>query len=124
MTWLATSGGGSTRYGVRGTGAGARSAVCAVSPADHLRPPGRALNLYSSQPGFFGGAEPRLAERFATGASVAVSLAGRLAEQAVLTGQLRASLASRAVIGEAPGVIMAQQRRTATEASGILRTAS
>ena len=42
----------------------------------------------------------------------------------MLTGQLRASLASRAVIDQAPGVIMAQQRRTATEASGILRTAS
>ena len=36
MTWLATS-----VAAVRGAGAGARSAVCAVSPADHLRPPGR-----------------------------------------------------------------------------------
>jgi GAF domain-containing protein len=83
-----------------------------------------ALNLYSTQPGFFGEAETRLAEQFATDASVAVGLAARLAEQAVLTDQLRASLASRAVIDQALGIIMAQQRCTATEAFGILRTAS
>ena len=34
MTWLATSGGGST-------GCGRWRTECAVSPADHLRPPGR-----------------------------------------------------------------------------------
>lgn len=42
----------------------------------------------------------------------------------MLTDQLRASLASRAVIDQALGIIMAQQRCTATEAFGILRTAS
>jgi AmiR/NasT family two-component response regulator len=42
----------------------------------------------------------------------------------VLTGQLRASLASRAMIDQAIGVIMAQQRCTATDAFVIVRTAS
>ena len=42
----------------------------------------------------------------------------------MLTDQLRASLASRAVIDQAIGVIMAQQRCTATDAFAILRTAS
>ncbi len=42
----------------------------------------------------------------------------------MLTGQLRASLASRAVIDQAIGVIMAQQRCTATDAFDVLRSAS
>jgi ANTAR domain len=42
----------------------------------------------------------------------------------VLTDQLRASLASRSVIAQALGVIMAEQRCTAEEAFAILRTAS
>ena len=98
------------QYGVRALAHGVRSALSA--PLITCDRPVGALNLYFTQAGFFGEAEPRLAERFATGASVAVGLAGRLAEQAVLTGQLRASLASRAVIDQALGVIMAQQRRT------------
>jgi GAF domain-containing protein len=75
--------------------------------------PAGALNLYAAQPGFFGEADTCLAERFATEASVAVGLAARLAEQAVPTDQLRASLASPAVINQALGIIMAQQRCTA-----------
>ncbi|MFY9774201.1 MAG: ANTAR domain-containing protein [Trebonia sp.] len=42
----------------------------------------------------------------------------------MLTDQLRASLASRSVIDQALGVIMTQQRCTATEAFDILRSAS
>ncbi len=83
-----------------------------------------ALNLYSTQPHFFGDAETRLAGRFTRDAAVAVGIAARLAAQAVLTDQLRASLASRSVIDQALGVIMTRQRCTATEAFAILRTAS
>ena len=83
------------------------------------RPVG-ALNLYSAKPGFFAEAETRLAERFAREATVAVGIAA----QAVLTDQLRASLASRAIIDQALGVIMAQQWRTAEQAFAILRSAS
>jgi len=66
----------------------------------------------------------RLAERFTQDANIAVGIAGRLAGQAVLTDQLRASLASRAVIDQAIGVIMAQQRCTADEAFAVLRSVS
>ena len=61
------------QYGVRVLAHGVRSSLSALLIICD-RPVG-ALNLYSSQPGFFGRAETRLAERFATGASVAVGLA-------------------------------------------------
>lgn len=83
-----------------------------------------AFNLYSRLPGFFGPFETRLAERFAQDASVAVGIAARLSADAVLTAQLRAALASRAVIDQAIGVIMAEQRCTTDEAFAVLRTAS
>jgi GAF domain-containing protein len=81
-----------------------------------------ALNLYSDRPHFFGEAQIRLAERFAQDATIAVGIAARLAAQSVLTSQLRASLASRAVIDQAIGVIMAQQRCTAADAFAVLRS--
>jgi hypothetical protein len=76
------------------------------------RPVG-AFNLYSRDAGFFGEAQTRDAERFAQNVAGAVAIAARLAVQAVMTGQLRASLASRAVIDQAIGVLMAEQRCTA-----------
>ncbi|HEX5288842.1 MAG TPA: ANTAR domain-containing protein [Streptosporangiaceae bacterium] len=48
----------------------------------------------------------------------------RQAEQADLTEQLRAALASRAVIDQALGVIMGQERCTSARAFEILRSAS
>jgi GAF domain-containing protein len=83
-----------------------------------------ALNLYSDRPHFFGEAQTRLAERFAQDATIAVGIAARLAAQSVLTSQLQASLASRAVIDQAIGVIMGQERCTAADAFDLLRTAS
>ena len=56
--------------------------------------------------------------------TVAVGIAARLSADAVLTAQLRAALASRAVIDQAIGVIMAEQRCTTDEAFAVLRTAS
>jgi len=47
-----------------------------------------------------------------------------LADHIALTDQLRASLASRAVIDQAIGVLMGQRRITAAEAFAILRTTS
>jgi AmiR/NasT family two-component response regulator len=44
-----------------------------------------------------------------------------MAQQAVLTDQLRASLASRSVIDQALGVIMGEERCTAQEAFEIVR---
>jgi GAF domain-containing protein len=83
-----------------------------------------AFNLYSRVAGSFGQAATRRAERFAQSASGALSIAIRLADHVALTDQLRASLASRAVIDQAIGVLMGQRRITAAEAFAILRTTS
>jgi GAF domain-containing protein len=83
-----------------------------------------ALNLYAPAAQAFGAAELRRAEGFAATASGALALAARQAEQADLSVQLRAALASRAVIDQALGVIMAQERCTAAQAFEILRAAS
>jgi GAF domain-containing protein len=109
-------------YAVRALAHGVRSSLSTplITPERSVG----AFNLYSDTPGFFGAAETRLAEQFTREATVAVGIAGRLAAQAVLTDQLRASLASRAVIDQALGVIMGQQRCTAAEAFAIIRSAS
>jgi GAF domain-containing protein len=83
-----------------------------------------AFNLYSQVAGSFGPAATRRAERFAQNASGALSIAIRLADHAALTDQLRASLASRAVIDQAIGVLMGQRWITAADAFAILRTTS
>jgi GAF domain-containing protein len=83
-----------------------------------------AFNLYSRVAGSFGQAAARRAERFAQNASGALSIAVRLADHVALTDQLRASLASRAIIDQAIGVLMGQRRITAADAFAILRTTS
>lgn len=83
-----------------------------------------AFNLYSLVAGSFGQAATRRAERFAQNASGALSIAVRLADHVALTDQLRASLATRAVIDQAIGVLMGQRRITAADAFAILRTTS
>ncbi|MCW2948563.1 MAG: transcription antitermination regulator [Actinoallomurus sp.] len=83
-----------------------------------------AFNLYSKTTGAFSQAETRDAQRFAQTASGALAIAVRLADQAALTEQLRAALASRSVIDQAIGIIMGQQRCAAEQAFGILRSAS
>jgi GAF domain-containing protein len=83
-----------------------------------------AFNLYSRVAGSFGEAATRRAERFAYSASGALAIAVRFADHVALTDQLRASLASRAVIDQATGVLMGQRRITSAAAFEILRTAS
>jgi GAF domain-containing protein len=83
-----------------------------------------ALNLYARSAAAFGTTEVLRAQSFADNASGAVAIALRLASYAALTDQLRSSLASRTVIDQALGVIMAQQRCTQEQAFAILRAAS
>jgi len=83
-----------------------------------------ALNLYAREASAFGAAEARLAEDFAENASGALSLAIRLASRAALIEQLRSSLASRGVIDQALGIIMAREHCTQDRAFAILRSAS
>ena len=84
-----------------------------------------ALNLYSGAARTFEAAAV-LAQVTALAAqgSAVLTVVLRQARQAQLTDQLRESLTSRAVIDQAIGIIMAQQRCRASEAFGYLRTAS
>ncbi len=83
-----------------------------------------ALNLYARDAGAFGSAEARRAQDFAEHASGALTLATRLASRAALIEQLRSTLASRTVIDQALGIIMAQEQCTQQRAFAILRSAS
>lgn len=83
-----------------------------------------AMNLYAPVPDAFGEAEVRRAELFAASLSAALALAARQASATTLTGQLREALASRAVIDQALGIIMDQERCTSAQAFAILRNAS
>jgi hypothetical protein len=101
---------------------GIRSCLALPLSADG-RPIG-AINLYARTASAFGPAEARRAENFAANASGALSLATRLAANANLIGQLRSSLASRTVIDQALGIIMARERCTQSYAFAIMRSAS
>ena len=92
-----------------------------------LRSEGRrigALNLYARDASAFGAAEARRAADFADNASGALTLAIRLTSDAALIEQLRASMASRTVIDQALGIIMAREQCTQARAFAILRSAS
>jgi GAF domain-containing protein len=83
-----------------------------------------ALTLYSPHRQAFGTGETERVEHFARSASRALAVAVRLASYTALVDQLRASLATRAVIDQALGVIMAQNRCNQAEAFAVLRGAS
>ncbi|HMG64268.1 MAG TPA: GAF and ANTAR domain-containing protein [Streptosporangiaceae bacterium] len=83
-----------------------------------------ALNLYARERAAFGPTQTRLAESFAESAAGALALGQRLVSYASLTNQLRASLSSRAVIDQAVGIIMGQERWTQDRAFAALRAAS
>jgi GAF domain-containing protein len=83
-----------------------------------------ALNLYARGRAAFGETETRLAEKFAENAAGALALGQRLVSYAALTDQLRAALGSRAVIDQAVGILMGQERCSQQQAFAALRTAS
>jgi AmiR/NasT family two-component response regulator len=80
--------------------------------------------LYSPHRRAFGTEETQRLEHFARSASRALAVAVRLASYTALVDQLRASLATRAVIDQALGIIMAQNRCNQADAFGMLRGAS
>jgi len=82
-----------------------------------------ALNLYATEPKVFDAWQTQ-AENLADEASRALRLATRLSDQTQLTRHLETAMASRSVIDQALGIIMAQNRCTADEAFTILRRAS
>jgi GAF domain-containing protein len=83
-----------------------------------------ALNIYATTPGAFGPAELLVAGRFADEVSRALALAVRMAERSEMSVHLQTALASRAVIDQALGIIMGQNRCTADEAFEVLRSIS
>lgn len=83
-----------------------------------------ALNLYATHASAFGAGHQRQTEIFATQASMALSVVARQTEQLQLSEQLREALATRAVIDQALGILMAQQRCDHDTAFGILRNTS
>ncbi len=76
-----------------------------------------ALNLYSKRPGAFDDEALAMGSVFATHAAIA--LAGAQHDE-----QMQQALGTRDVIGQAKGIIMAQQNVSADEAFEILRRAS
>lgn len=84
-----------------------------------------ALNLYAGTAGAFDeSADVDRAVAFASQGSAVLTVALHRAQQTQLTEQLGEALASRWDIDQAIGVLMAQQRCSATSATSILRTAS
>jgi GAF domain-containing protein len=83
-----------------------------------------ALILYSRKPFAFGQEETRRAAAFAKHASGALMLSLRMASCADLNDQLRSSIASRAVIDQAVGVIMATEHCPQDRAFAMLRSVS
>lgn len=108
-------------FSVRAAANGIRSCLSLPLNAEGIR---GALNLYAPVPHGFGEPEIQRAKTFAASASAALALAVRQASAVELTAQLRAALASRAVIDQALGIIMAQERCASSRAFAILRTVS
>ena len=82
-----------------------------------------ALNLYSAERGAFAGAV-EAGRVFAAQASVAIANAEVYAASRRLAEQLQEAMASRAVIEQAKGVLMAEQRCSPDAAFELLRHAS
>jgi GAF domain-containing protein len=83
-----------------------------------------ALNLYATEAHHFDAAASVRAEAFARQTCTALAIVQRNAERTVLEDQLREALATRAVVDQAVGILMGQQRIGADEAFGVLRQAS
>ncbi|MFG1809572.1 GAF and ANTAR domain-containing protein [Streptomyces sp. NPDC049040] len=101
---------------------GARSSL-SLPIAPHTDTAG-ALNLYSPKPSGFADADTDRLRALAAQATGAVALAQRIADAREFTADLQAALQSRAVIDQAIGVIMGQQRCGPDRALDVLRTAS
>lgn len=83
-----------------------------------------ALNVYAGKPDDFTGIDLIALRSLAAQATGGIELAQRITDARVFAADLQAALTSRSVIDQATGVLMGQQRCTAEEAFGILRTAS
>lgn len=83
-----------------------------------------ALNFYSSTPHGFSEPDSELGKALAAHCSAALDVLVRHIDQKAVGDQLLETLRSRAVIDQAVGIVMAQQRCTASAALEILRRGS
>ena len=109
-------------FGARATAAGVGSSL-SVPLTFGDRQVG-ALNLYAPGAGAFGETRLRWARGIAEVVSGVLALAASRAGQARQVRDMRSALGARAVIDQAIGIVMAQQRCTADDAFDILRRAS
>ena len=101
---------------------GVRSALSVPLPVqEHVV---GALNLYGDAPNAYASEAVELAVVFASYAAVAVANAHLYAETADLAEGMRQAMASRAMIEQAKGILMAQHRCSADEAFSLLTTMS
>lgn len=109
-------------YTARALNAGIRASLSLPLVIDGA--PIGALNLYLTSPGTFSSTHIDNAWAFARQAMTTLTLARRQADQVTIEGQLREALASRAVIDQALGIIMATQRINSNAAFEVLRQQS
>ncbi|MGW6274800.1 GAF and ANTAR domain-containing protein [Streptomyces sp. NPDC055060] len=83
-----------------------------------------ALNLYAPEPHGFDDSDQPALRVLASQATGAIALAQRMTQSSQFTKDVQQALRSRAVIDQAMGLIMAQQRCSSSEAFAILRTTS
>jgi GAF domain-containing protein len=83
-----------------------------------------ALNLYSTQPRGFDAQLQRSLGIFAAQVAAALTMVVRQSQQAQVSAQLEQALASRTLIDQALGILMAEQRCTAEVAFTLLRAHS
>jgi hypothetical protein len=106
------------RFGPQATRAEIRSALALGLSADGTR---GALNLYARYPNAFGVIDRAKGLLLAALAAVALTSAD---DQERRTDNLQGALATRAVIGQAQGILIERERITADQAFDILRRAS
>lgn len=82
------------------------------------------LNIYSSEASPFGADDQELALAFAGHASVVLANAAAFMTRDLVNHQLQEALASRDLIGQAKGILMARKGCSSDEAFDVLRRAS
>lgn len=108
-------------YRERALRLGVRSLLSVPIAADGVR---AAMNVYAAKPHAFDAEAIEHGRALADDVGRAIVLAIRIGEHAELSEQLRTALASRAVINQAIGITMGQNRCTPQAAFEVLRRAS
>jgi hypothetical protein len=109
------------RFGADAPGRGVRSLLALPLLADSTV---GALNLYAHYPQAFGVIDRARGLLFAALATLALSSAGTSEDEQRREANLHAALVTRAIIGQAQGILIERERITADQAFDVLRRAS